>query len=177
MDPRGLGEFIVCGCVLENRSLFSGISGSSAGLGLGFPWRKTGKKASYFRAARMEEQERLEPEAYYTQLRDVFVRNLPRYFNGKERGRGLADWWVRHADYLGWHKAEPNSLPCYTYGSLYRDNQDVQLARRVAKIYGQQHQVITTGAEFLNKFAHYARALPYILRTHAWTLIARRIFT
>src|SRR5215471_12723978 len=25
MDPRGLGEFVVCGCVLENRSLFSGI--------------------------------------------------------------------------------------------------------------------------------------------------------
>ena len=24
-DPRGLGEFIVCGCVLENRTLFPGI--------------------------------------------------------------------------------------------------------------------------------------------------------
>ena len=24
-DPRGLGEFVACGCVLENRTLFEGI--------------------------------------------------------------------------------------------------------------------------------------------------------
>jgi len=45
---------------------------------------------------------------------------------------------------------------------MYRDNQDVQLARRVAKIYGQQHQVITTGKEFLSKFSHYAERSIYL---------------
>src|SRR5260370_32935733 len=24
-DPRGLGEFVACGCVLENRTIFTGI--------------------------------------------------------------------------------------------------------------------------------------------------------
>src|SRR5262249_35101704 len=47
-------------------------------------------------------------------------------------------------------------LPCYTFGSTYRDNEDVQLARRVARICEQSHEVITTGTEFLSRFAHYA---------------------
>jgi len=45
---------------------------------------------------------------------------------------------------------------------MYRDNQDVQLARRVAKICGQQHQVITTGTEFLTKFPYYAERSIYL---------------
>jgi asparagine synthase (glutamine-hydrolysing) len=45
---------------------------------------------------------------------------------------------------------------------MYRDNQDVQLARRVAKICGQQHQVITTGTEFLAKFPYYAERSIYL---------------
>jgi asparagine synthase (glutamine-hydrolysing) len=57
---------------------------------------------------------------------------------------------------MAWHKAEPNSLPCYTFGSTYRDNEDVKLARRVARICQQPHEVITTGTEFLSKFSHYA---------------------
>jgi asparagine synthase (glutamine-hydrolysing) len=162
MDPRGLGEFIVCGCVLENRSLFSGIHVLPPGSAWVFRGGKLEKKASYFEPREWEEQERLEPEAYYTQLRNVFVRNLPRYFNGKERVGVSLTGGLDTRIILAWHKAEPNSLPCYTYGSLYRDNQDVQLARRVAKIYGQQHQVITTGAEFLNKFAHYAERSIYL---------------
>jgi asparagine synthase (glutamine-hydrolysing) len=39
---------------------------------------------------------------------------------------------------------------------MYRDNEDVKLARRVAQICCQPHQVIVTGDEFLSKFAHYA---------------------
>jgi asparagine synthase (glutamine-hydrolysing) len=45
---------------------------------------------------------------------------------------------------------------------MYRDNQDVRLARRVAQICGQQHQVITTGNEFLARFPHYAERSIYL---------------
>ena len=45
---------------------------------------------------------------------------------------------------------------------MYRDNEDVKLARRVAKICGQSHQVITTGDEFLSNFAHYAERSIYL---------------
>jgi asparagine synthase (glutamine-hydrolysing) len=164
-DPRGLGEFIVCGCVLENRSLFSGIHVLPPGSAWVFRGGKLEKKAGYFEPREWEEEEPLKPEDYYANLRDVFVRNLPRYFNGKERVGVSLTGGLDTRIILAWHKAEPNSLPCYTYGSMYHDNQDVQLARRVARIYGQQHQVITTGTEFLNKFAHYAERSIYLTDT------------
>jgi asparagine synthase (glutamine-hydrolysing) len=162
MDPRGLGEFIVCGCVLENRSLFSGIHVLPPGSAWSFRQGKLEKKASYFEAREWEEQEPLEPEAYYAQLRDAFVHNLPRYFNGHERVGVSLTGGLDTRIIMAWRKAEHNSLPCYTYGSMYRDNQDVQLARRVAKICGQRHQVITTGTEFLTKFPYYAERSIYL---------------
>ncbi len=162
MEPRGLGEFIVCGCVLENRSLFSGIHVLPPGSAWSFRQGNLEKKGSYFESREWEEQEPLEPEAYYAQLRDVFVHNLPRYFNGHERVGVSLTGGLDTRIIMAWRKAEHNSLPCYTYGSMYRDNQDVQLARRVAKICGQQHQVITTGTEFLTKFPYYAERSIYL---------------
>ena len=162
MDARGLGEFIVCGCVLENRTLFSGIHVLPPGTAWSFQKGKLAKKASYFESREWEEQEPLEPEAYYTRLRDAFVHNLPRYFNGHERVGVSLTGGLDTRIIMAWRKAEANSLPCYTYGSMYRDNQDVQLARRVAKICGQQHQVITAGTEFLTKFPYYAERSIYL---------------
>jgi asparagine synthase (glutamine-hydrolysing) len=162
MDPRGLGEFIVCGCVLENRSLFSGIHVLPPGSAWVFRGGRLEKKASYFEPREWEEEEPLKPETYYANLRDVFVRNLPRYFNGKERVGVSLTGGLDTRIIMAWRKALPDSLPCYTFGSMYRDNQDVQLARRVAKICGQQHQVITTGKEFLERFPHYAERSVYL---------------
>src|SRR5215469_7958353 len=162
MDPRGLGEFVVCGCVLENRSLFSGIHVLPPGSAWLFRGGKLEKKGCYFEPREWEEEKPFQPEDYYAQLRDVFVRNLPRYFAGSERIGVSLTGGLDTRIIMAWRKAEPNSLPCYTYGSMYRDNQDVQLARRVAKICGLQHQVITTGTEFLSKFPYYAERSIYL---------------
>jgi asparagine synthase (glutamine-hydrolysing) len=131
LDPRGAGEFIVCGCVLENRTLFSGIYVLPPGSSWYFRCGKPEKKAAYFEPREWEEEEPYKPEDYFAHLRDVFVRNLPRYFNGGERVGVSLTGGLDTRIIMAWRKAEPNSLPCYTYGSMYRDNQDVQLARRV----------------------------------------------
>ncbi len=161
-DVRGLGEFIVCGCVLENRTIFSGIHV----LPPGAAWRFCGgvleKKAAYFEPREWENQEPLKPEAYDSQLRDTFVRNLPRYFNGRERVGVSLTGGLDTRIIMAWRKELFGSLPCYTFGSMYRDNQDVRLARRIANICGQPHQVITVGREFLSQFAHYAERSIYL---------------
>lgn len=161
-DPRGLGEFISCGCVLENRTLFPGIHVLPPGAAWLFRGGALEKKAAYFEPQEWEEQEPLEQEAYYAQLRDAFVRNLPRYFNGRERVGVSLTGGLDTRIIMAWRKAPPGSLPCYTFGSMYRDNQDVSLARKVADICGQSHQVITTGKEFLAQFAHYAERTVYL---------------
>ena len=161
-DPRGLGEFIVCGCVLENRTLFPGIYVLPPGSAWVFRKGVLEKKAAYFEPREWEEQETLKPEEYYARLRDAFVSSLPRYFDGHERVGVSLTGGLDTRIIMAWRKAPPGSLPCYTFGSMYRDNQDVKLARKVAKICGQSHQVITTGKEFLSRFPHYAERSIYL---------------
>jgi asparagine synthase (glutamine-hydrolysing) len=162
VDGRGLAEFVTCGCVLENRTLFSDIHVLPPGAAWIFRGGALESKNAYFDPQEWEQQEPLEPEEYYRRLRDVFVGNLPRYFNGKERTGVSLTGGLDTRIIMAWRKAEPNSLPCYTFGSMYRDNEDVKLARRVAKICRQPHQVIVTGDEFLSKFAHYAERSIYL---------------
>jgi asparagine synthase (glutamine-hydrolysing) len=63
---------------------------------------------------------------------------------------------------MAWHKAAPGSLPCYSFGGMFRDCQDVTLARKVASACGQTHQVIPVGKEFLSRFSHYAERTVYL---------------
>ena len=156
MDSRGLGEFITCGCVLENRTLFSGVNLLPPGSSWTFRKGSIEAKNTYFEPREWEEQEAVDAEEYYRQLRNAFVGSLPRYFNGRERIGMSVTGGIDTRIIMAWHKAEPNSLPCYTWGSTYRDHEDVKLARRVAKICQQSYQVITVGPEFLSRFAHYA---------------------
>ena len=88
--------------------------------------------------------------------------NLPRYFNGRERVGVSLTGGLDTRIIMAWRKAEPNTLPCYTFSSMYRDTEDVKLARRVAKICGQRHELIPTGEEFLSRFAHYAERTIYL---------------
>jgi asparagine synthase (glutamine-hydrolysing) len=162
VDGRGLAEFVTCGCVLENRSLFSGIHVLPPGAAWTFRGGKLERKGAYFDPQEWEQEEPLEAEEYYRRLRGVFVRNLPRYFNGNERVGISLTGGLDTRIIMAWHKAEPNSLPCYTFGSMYRDNEDVKLARRVARICGQPHQVMVTGEEFLSQFARYAERSIYL---------------
>ena len=162
VDPRSLGEFIACGCVLENRTLFRGISALPPGSAWSFRHGALEKKAPYFEPREWEEQEPLDQEAYYGELRDAFARNLPRYFNGRERVGVSLTGGLDTRIIMAWRKAAPGSLPCYTFGSMYRENQDVRLARRVAKICGQPYQVITVGEECLARFPHYAERTLYL---------------
>ena len=162
LDDRGLGEFIVCGCVLENRTLFPGISVLPPGSSYSFRNGSIEAKNRYFNPAEWENQEPLPAEEYFNTLRDAFTTNLPRYFGGTEKIGVSLTGGLDTRIILAWHKAGPGSMPCYTFGSMYRDNQDVKLARKVAEICKQPHEVITTGEEFLSQFPRYAERTVYL---------------
>jgi asparagine synthase (glutamine-hydrolysing) len=55
-----------------------------------------------------------------------------------------------------------SSLPCYTFGGMFRDCQDVQIAKEIAKICQQSHDVITVGDDFLSRFPRYAERCVYL---------------
>jgi asparagine synthase (glutamine-hydrolysing) len=155
-DRQGMGEFVTCGCVLENRTLFEGIRVLPPASAWVFRNAILEEKGTYFRPREWEDQEILEPEPYYLQLREVFSRNLPRYFDSAQPVGVSLTAGIDTRMIMAWHKAPQGSLPCYSFGGMFRDSQDVLVARQVAHACGQPHQVIAVGTEFLSQFPHYA---------------------
>ncbi len=162
MDYQGLGEFVSCGAVLENRTLFEGIQVLPPGSAWKFRNGFLEQKSSYFEPKEWEDQETLDPEAWYQELRSAFTRNLPRYFAGRERIGMSLTGGLDTRMVLACREAGPGSLPCYTFGSMFGEHEDLRIARRVAAICGQPHRVLTAGAEFLSQFGHYAERAVYL---------------
>jgi asparagine synthase (glutamine-hydrolysing) len=161
-DPRGLGEFLSCGCVLENRTLFENVHVLPAGAAWVFRQGGIERRANYFEPREWEEQTELDPESYYCALRETFTRNLPRYFSGQERIGMSLTGGLDTRMIMAWHKPPPASLPCYTFGGMFRDCRDVTVARQVASVCQQPHEVIPVGNEFLARFSRYAERTVYL---------------
>src|SRR5713226_3966001 len=136
MDSKGMGEFISCGCVMENRTLFEGIHVMPAGSAWVFRNGQLQKKASYFDPRGWEEQSAIEAEAYYEQLKDIYSRNLPRYFNTTERIGMSLTGGLDTRMVMAWQKSPAGTLPSFSFGGPYRDCQDVIIARKVARMCG-----------------------------------------
>src|SRR5580658_244696 len=84
-DPRGLGELMSCGCVLEDRTLFQKIYLLPPASCWTFHNGSCKRKSNYFQPKEWEGQLALEGECYYRELKTTFSRNLPRFFNGRQR--------------------------------------------------------------------------------------------
>jgi asparagine synthase (glutamine-hydrolysing) len=161
-DPRGLGELVACGCVLENRTLFAGIHVLPAAAAWVGRNGAIERKGTYFEPRQWEEQSLLEPESYYREIREVFARNIPRYYEGREQIGMSLTGGLDSRMIMAWHKAPPGSVPCYTVGGMFRDSRDVVVARQVARLCEQSHEVIRVGEEFLAQVPSYAERAVYL---------------
>lgn len=162
IDERGLGEFVTCGCVLEDRSLFNGIGILPWAAKWTFRNRELKSKGHYFTAKEWEEQGELPPGDYHEQLRGAIASNLPRYFQDAERIGISLTGGLDTRIIMSRHKADPGTLPCYTFGGTFRESRDVRIARRVAQACGQPHQVIPIADEFLQQFPRLAERTVYL---------------
>src|SRR6185369_2397307 len=161
-DPAGLAEFIACGCALQNRTLFAGISLLPAGSYWIFSPGRPVQKGVYFRKDTWENLPRLGEAEYYEKLKATFTRVLPKYFGG-ERQIGMSlTGGLDGRMIMAWAGSAPGSLPCYTFGGPYRDCTDVTIARKVAQVCAQPHQIIPVNGEFLDQFAGFAEKAVYI---------------
>jgi asparagine synthase (glutamine-hydrolysing) len=162
IDQRSLGEFIACGCTLENRTLFQDVALLPPGSAWTFRDGKLRSRQQYFAPSEWEEQETLNETEFYERLRTVFSANLPRYFAGPQPAAMSLTGGIDSRLILAWRQPAPGTLPCYSFGGTYRDCQDVIMARRIARECGQEHQVIEVGDEFLTQFPHYAERTVYL---------------
>lgn len=161
-DARGLGELVSCGCVLENRTIFKDIYVLPPASEWVSRDGSLHEKITYFQPREWEDQNLLQPDAYYQELKETFSRILPKYFNGRERIGMSLTGGLDTRMILAWHKSQPGSVPCYSFGGMFRDCQDVQLARQVARACDQPFEVIPVGKEFLSRFPYYAERTIYL---------------
>jgi asparagine synthase (glutamine-hydrolysing) len=159
---QSLGEFITCGCVLENRSLFKGIGVLPCAAKWSFENASLERKHVYFEPSEWEGQTALGTEAYYEELRDVFSRNLATYFRGRQTIGMSLTGGLDTRMIMAWHTPPPGSMPCYTFGGMRRDLQDVRVARQIAQVCRQSHQVIQVTSASVADFAQHAQNSVYL---------------
>ena len=162
LDLRSLGEVLSCEAVLQNRSLFSGISLLPPGSAWVFSRGEPVKKKTYFKQETWESQPELSESEFYEKLKETWERVLPKYFLGNHPVGLSLTGGVDSRMILAWTPRSPGALPCYTWGGRYRDCADVKIARRAAKLCRQPHNTISVGAEFLSQFHDLAEKAVYI---------------
>lgn len=161
LHPKSLGEFYSCGCVLQDRSLFVGISLLPPASAWSFSRAGTITRLKYFDIKSWEQQRQLEGAAYYTRLKETWRQILPRYFRGNRVALSLTGG-VDSRMILAWAPLPAGKLACYTFGGRYRECADVQISREVAAICGQPHYVIPINGEFLSSFPNFAEQTVYL---------------
>lgn len=162
LDPRGLGEYISFGCVLENRTLFRGIEALPPAAAWVFSNGRLRTTGTYFQPAEWEGQEPLGSEQYFEELLEAFTTNLPYYFSGKDQTAVALTGGLDTRAIMAWNRLASRPAPCYTFGGMMRETRDVKIARRVARVRQSAHEVIQVGNEFLNAFPDYAARTVYL---------------
>jgi asparagine synthase (glutamine-hydrolysing) len=162
IDMKGLGEFLSCHCVLENRTLFNNIfllPGASV-----WQFKSDGslRKQRYFKPEAWEDQPWLEKKFFYEKLKDAVSKILLRYFRGNQKiGISLTGGLDTRVIMANMQMPE-GKFPCYTFGGMYRDCYDVKVARKVADACHQTHQTLGLDKKFLSGFQKYAEKTVYI---------------
>jgi asparagine synthase (glutamine-hydrolysing) len=162
LDQQGLGEFFACGCALQNRTLFSGISLLPGGSCWTFQPGREIRKECYFNSQTWENQQPLSSGEYYEKLKAALNRVVPRYFDGAQPVALSLTGGLDSRMILAALRPPPGTLPCYTFGGIYRECEDVRVSRQVAKVCQQNHQTILLGPQFFAEFPRLAERSVYI---------------
>lgn len=152
LDPRSLGEWLACGCALQNRTLYREVALLPPGSAWTFSPDGRIEKRQYFNASEWESQESLPASDYIRQLSEIFPKVLKRYFQGNRPIGMSLTGGLDGRMIMACLPARAGGLPCYTFNGPYRDCADVRIGKRVARACRQTHQTIPVGRDFLKQF-------------------------
>ena len=161
-DMRSLGEFVTCDCVLQNRTLFNKVYTMPGGSVWTFRHGRLEGKELYFKPEEWENQDQVESERIFDELKDRLCHIMDRYTRsnvpvGISLTGGLDTRLIMA--YLNGRRLE---IPTYTFGSMYRETHDLKVARKVAAACGQRHEAVPLGRDFFQAFSSLAEKTVYI---------------
>jgi asparagine synthase (glutamine-hydrolysing) len=175
-DLQGLAQFLNFGSTLEERTLFKGISLLPPASVWEFAPGASVRKKTYFRSQDWQIDPSIGPESFQEKFDESFCRVLPRYFQGRLRpGISLTGGWDTRMIVAG-HRAAPGTLPCFTFANATGDTVDVQIARKVAKLFQQEHVVLRLQSDFWDDFAKHAERAVYVSDGNADVCLSHEIY-
>ena len=162
IDMRSMGEYLSCDCTLEYRTLFKNIYLLPGAAAWQFDQKGFINKKSYFSSDVWEKQPWLEKEFFYEKLKETFSKILLRYFRSNQPIAISLTGGLDTRIIMANAELPSDKYPCYTFGGMYRDCSDVQVARRVALACQQEHITLRLDRNFLSEFPMYAEKTVYI---------------
>ncbi|CAM5798281.1 asparagine synthase-related protein [Rhizobacter fulvus] len=159
LDAAAVAETFSLGCVVQDRTLFEGITLLPPGSFWTIAADGNIDRRRHFEPSRLEQREPLPDADFHEALRDTFATILPSYLRpGADDSRpamsltgGLDSRMI-----MAWANAAPGALPCYSFGGPYRDCHDVMLGRRIAALTSQDHHTLPADAQMLDRFPELA---------------------
>jgi asparagine synthase (glutamine-hydrolysing) len=160
-DPIGLAEFVASGCTLGSRSLFRDIEVLEPGMVVTFE-RAGVRRRRFFNAEDLEELGLVEGTQFLEGFAESLRAAVDRSVKGSPAVAVSLTGGLDSRMIMASLDRRPGSVPCYTFGSMYRTTSDVAVAREVATRCGQPHRVIELGSEFLADFREHFRQSVYV---------------
>jgi len=149
-DAAGLADFLALGCTQGTRSLFEGIEVLEGGTVLTFS-RGSETRRRYFQPSNLEQLAHTTEEQFVEGFRanlktavDEAISNPPA--PGISLTGGLDSRMI-----MASLDAPEGSIPCYTFGSMYRMTYDVAVSQQVAAACHQPHHVLELDRRFLGE--------------------------
>jgi len=162
IDATSLAMYLRFSCVTGNRSLFKNISLLPPASAWTFEADSTPRKQSYFDFAQWEKQETLPHDAFFEEFDNTASRVIPPYRGGTEPVAMSLTAGLDTRAILAAAAKQDRPLPCYTFGGLWGETFDIQMARKLAEICNQSHTTFRIDEKFLRGFSEYARKNVYI---------------
>ncbi len=162
LDLRGVAETFSCGSVLQNRTLFAGISLLPGASRWSFAPNGHISKQAYFSPQSWEDQPLLDKGEFCAELTATFKRITPKYLGRSSSVAMSITGGLDGRMIMAWANASPGALPCYTFGGTYRTCADVTIGRRIAQLCRQSHHTIDVGADALAAFPSLAEKAVFV---------------
>jgi asparagine synthase (glutamine-hydrolysing) len=149
-DPAGVAEMMACGATFGARSLFRGIEVLPPGTRLTFDDKGCHRSRTFDRAE-LEGLEAVSENDFISGFSERLGTAVNRAIRDDQRVAVSLTGGLDSRMIMASLDAPAGSVPCYTFGSMYRTTGDVAVAAAVARSCGQPHRVLELGSPFLSR--------------------------
>ena len=153
-DPEGLGQFFACGCTLGESSLYRNVRVLPGGSVMTWTKGRPARISRYFDSSEWEALKPLEEKSFLEALCGALKSVVGTYTRQPLQTAVSLTGGLDSRMIMACLDAPEGTVPCYSFGSMYRETYDVQVARKVAERCRQPHRVLVLGDDFLRNFFH-----------------------